>query len=61
MKRYTFHNAGTRTAFNPNQQVAGGGTMLDIHVELVNAANRRDVYIIDHKGRDVNCAALEVA
>ena len=52
---YTFHNRGSITAFNPNKRLfeQGGITMLDFHRELVREAGRRDVFILDHKGREV--------
>lgn len=57
--KYTFHNMGTVTSFAPNKMTFGsdGGrmSMLDFHKELVREAARRDVYIMDHKGRDVDC------
>lgn len=57
MKTYTYHSAGTVTPFNPDSSVKGPdgavAKALDIHLELVEQADRRDVYILDHKGREV--------
>lgn len=52
---YTFHNRGSIVSFNPNKRMFenGGITMLDYHMELVRDAGRRDVFILDHKGREV--------
>lgn len=59
MQQFTFHNRGSITPFNPKQQTkdASGNpvTMLEFHMELVREADRRDVYIVNHKGKDVDC------
>ena len=56
---FTFHNNGTITSFNPNKMTkdSSGKRILciDLHKELVRAANKRSVYIMDQKGRDVDC------
>jgi hypothetical protein len=57
--KYTFHNGGTVTSFTPNKK-SGSSTLLDIHKELVTEAGRRDVYIMDHRGREVDCTATPV-
>lgn len=62
MKSYTFHNRGTSTSFTPNKITTGADgnriTMLEFHQELVREAGRRDVYIMDHKGREVDCVII---
>lgn len=58
--KYTFHNRGTVTSFIPDKLATGAdgkrNSLLDIHKDLVREAGRRDVYIMDHKGRDVDCS-----
>ena len=58
--KYTFHNMGTVTSFAPNKTTFGDNgarmSMLDFHKELVRQSGRKDVYIMDHKGRDVDCS-----
>lgn len=56
---YTFYNQGVPTPFNPDKKTTVLGqtmTMLDLHKDLVRSAGRRDVFITDHKGRDVDCS-----
>lgn len=56
---YTFYNRGVPTPFNPDKKTTALGqpmTMLELHKELVRSAGRRDVFITDHKGRDVDCS-----
>lgn len=59
--KYTFHNRGTVTSFIPDKLVADSTgkriPALEVHKELVREAGRRDVYIMDHKGRDVDSSA----
>lgn len=59
--KYTFHNRGSVTSFIPDKLTKDNAgnriTTLELHKELVRDANRRDVYIMDHKGRDVDCTA----
>lgn len=63
--KYTFHNSGTVTSFTPDKLTKDNAgnrvTTLELHKELVREANRRDVYIMDHKGRDVDCTSNVVA
>lgn len=65
MKKFTFHNRGSVTAFNPEKATLDSAgdrvTTLELHKELVRDANRRDVYIMDHKGREVESRELAVA
>lgn len=62
MSLYTFYNRGSVTQFNPDRKVkAPDGsftTLLELHKELVRDAGRRDVYITNHKGREVLIEAL---
>ncbi len=57
---YTFHNRGSVTSFNP-QKKSGNITLLDLHMDLVRDAGRRDVYILDNKGREVECNVAQAA
>lgn len=65
MRLYTFSNRGTLTTFNPKKVVmAPSGdrtTALAFYEDMVRDAERRDVYITDHKGREVIPSTLEVA
>lgn len=56
MKRFTFHNSGSITTFNPSRDM-GGEKALDFYKGLVSTSGRKDVYIVDHKGRDVDCTS----
>lgn len=56
MKVYTFFNQGTTSFFRPEKRVTLNSkpvSNLELHIDLVNQAQRRDVYILDHKGREV--------
>ena len=59
MKTFTFHSGGSVTPFNPDKRTTDGqGTTLsslEFHKGMVRDAGRRDVYILDHKGREVEC------
>ena len=69
--RYTFFNGGTRTEFRPTrvardrwgQEVLKPDgtkmTMLEFYVEMVETSERRDVYILDDKGREVTIQKLQ--
>jgi hypothetical protein len=57
MKTYTFHNRGSIKSFNPNAR-SGNGTLLDLHMDLVRSANDRAVFILDHKGREVDTTTV---
>lgn len=53
---YTYVNQGNYHAFNPSHVTSNKGqkiTLLDLHKELVKQANRKDVYLLDAKGREV--------
>lgn len=62
---YAFFNAGSITSFNPDKKTtdASGNrvTLLDLHKEMVRDAGRKDVYILNHKGREVDCSFTPVA
>jgi hypothetical protein len=57
---YTIFNFGTPHSFNPDKKVYDWRTntertLLDIHVEkVVEANNRKLVYILDHEGAQVD-------
>jgi hypothetical protein len=56
---YTYFNRGVPTPFNPDKKTTVLGqtmTTLELHKDLVREAGRRDVYILDHKGREVDCS-----
>lgn len=56
MSQFIFFNMGTPLPFNGNQNLELDGNKipaLEYYKELVKAENRRDVYILDHKGREV--------
>ena len=58
---YTFHNGGSVTSFNPKKRLYIGTVAvnaLDMHAELVRDAGRPDVFILDNKGRYVNCDGI---
>lgn len=59
MKTFTLHNSGTITSFNPDKTIIGLDgkpvSMLEFNKELVRNSGRRDVFILDHKGREVDC------
>jgi hypothetical protein len=63
--KFTFHNRGTVTSFTPDKLTKDNAgnriTTLELHKELVRDANRRDVYIMDQKGRDVDCTSVVVS
>jgi hypothetical protein len=54
---YTFHNRGTVTSFNPDKKTKDDDgktiTLLEFHKELVRTSGKRDVFILNHKGREV--------
>jgi hypothetical protein len=58
--KYEFSNGGTLYTFDPNRTVydnLNDGkkiSMLDFHLELVRHANRKDVFVINHRGEIVN-------
>lgn len=62
MKTFTFHSGGTATPFNPDKRTNDGqGTTLsalEFHKGIVRDSGRRDVYILDHKGREVECNSI---
>lgn len=53
---YTFYNQGSISTFNPDKMIVvptGRQTNLEFHLEIVRDAHRRDVYIMDNKGREL--------
>lgn len=60
--KYAFFNRGTITFFDPKHKArtADGRTIskLELHMEMVQESERLDVYITDHKGRDVSVEAM---
>ena len=60
--KYTFHNRGSVTFFIPDKATTDNAgnriCPLELHKELVRVANRRDVFIMDNKGREVECNAV---
>lgn len=61
---YTFFNQGVTTPFNPHKKTTVLGqtmTTLELHQDLVRAAGRRDVYILDNKGMEVDCKPVAKA
>ncbi len=62
--KYTFHNRGSVTSFTPDKLTKDNAgnriSTIDLHKELVRDANRPDVYIMDQKGRDVDCASVVI-
>jgi hypothetical protein len=57
MSRFTFHNQGTIAFFNPGKKSTDSRgnvtTLLELHKELVRNASRKDVYILNNRGREV--------
>ena len=60
MKKFTFHNSGTSISFVPTRE-SNGETLLAFYQDLVRTAGRRDVYIMDNKGREVDCTLSPTA
>lgn len=62
MSDFIFYNRGSITPFSPNQKVKGPDgnmtTLLEFHKQLVIDADRRDVYLTNHKGKEVICREL---
>ena len=53
---YTFYNQGSISSFNPDKLIVGPKgrqTTLEFHLDIVRESQRRDVYIVDHRGREV--------
>ncbi len=53
---FTFYNQGTISVFNPNKTVYVDGkamSNLDFHLSMVAEANRRDVYIVNNRNKEV--------
>lgn len=64
MMTFIYYNRGVPTPFNPEKKVTILGqtmTALELHKDLVRSAARRDVFITDHKGREVDCSLIEKA
>lgn len=57
---FTLFNGGSITSFNPDKKTtdAAGNrvTMLELNKEFVRESGRKDVYILNHKGREVDCS-----
>lgn len=49
---YTYHNTGSISVFNPQARI-GDQTELDFYLDIVAKANRPDVFILNHKGKEV--------
>ena len=60
---YTFFNQGTVTTFNPEKKTTGRDgssiSLLEFHQQLVAESGRKDVYILNQKGKEVPCPSLD--